>query len=133
MEKKIESFEDLFIWQESMDLCTEIYQSLKDCRDFGLRDQLQKSSVSIPSNIAEGYERETRKEFIRFLYISKGSSGELRTQLIIAKRLKIIEEVKCLLFIDKTKRIAAMIQNLIKKKKASLLTDSIRSFFQWIL
>ena len=103
MENKIESFEDLFIWQESLQLCLEIYESLQSCRDFGLRDQMQKSSVSIPSYIAEGFERGSDKEFIRFLYYAKGSSGELRTQLYIARGLKIIQNEKCLLFIDKTK------------------------------
>jgi four helix bundle protein len=120
MENKVESFEDLFIWQESLQLCLEIYESLQSCRDFGLRDQMQKSSVSVSSNIAEGFERGSDKEFIRFLYYAKGSCGELRTQLYIAKGLKIIQSEKCLLFIDKSKRNASMIQNLIKKKKEDL-------------
>ena len=117
MSNKVESFEDLIIWQESLQLSIDIYQCLRTCKDYGLRDQIQKSSVSIPSNIAEGFERGSDKEFIRFLYFSKGSAGELRTQLYIAKTLKIIEERKCLMFIDQTKRIAAMIQKLIQKKK----------------
>ena len=78
------SFEDFLIWQEGMNLCDEIYSSLKKCNDFGLLDQIQRSSVSIPSNIAGGFELRTNKGFIRHLYISKGSVGELRTQLYIA-------------------------------------------------
>lgn len=69
----IEKFEDLEIWKEGMRLCTSIYEHLKDCRDFSLKDQMQRASVSIPSNIAEGFERRTNKDFIRFLYIAKGS------------------------------------------------------------
>ena len=117
MSKKVESFEDLIIWQESLQLSIDVYQCLTGCKEYGLRDQIQKSSISIPSNIAEGFERGSDKEFIRFLYFSKGSAGELRTQLYIAKKLQIIQEGKCLAFIDKTKRIAALIQKLIQKKK----------------
>lgn len=68
--KKIEKFEDYEVWKRFMRLAVDIYQNLKDCKDFGLRDQMQRSAVSIPSNFAEGYERQSNKEFIRFLYIS---------------------------------------------------------------
>jgi len=125
MENKIKSFEDLFIWQESLQLCFDIYDSLSGCKEFSLRDQIQKSSVSVPSKIAEGFERETDKEFIRFLYFARGSSGELRTQLYIAKHLKIIDEETCLSFIDKTKRNASMIYNLIKVKKGKLKNGEV--------
>ena len=121
MKSKVTSFEDLFIWKEGLQLSIDLYKCLSTCKDFGLRDQIQKSSVSVPSNIAEGFERGSDKEFIRFLYYAKASSGELRTQLYIAKTIKIIDEIKCDLFIDKTKRIASMIQKLINKKKKDLL------------
>ncbi len=110
METRILSFEDLHIWQESLQLCLDIYDALYGCKDFGLRDQIQRPSISVPSNIAEGFERETDKEFIRFLYYARGSSGELRTQLYIARHLKIIDNEKCSIFIDQTKRNASMIQ-----------------------
>ena len=91
-------FEDLEMWKEGMQVCVRVYELLKDCKDFGFRDQIQRSAVSIPSNIAEGYERQTDKEFIHFLFIAKGSCGELRTQLYLAKELKYIqlEEFKAL-------------------------------------
>ena len=73
MNRKIERFEDLEVWKESMRLATRVYESLKKTTDYGLRDQMQRSAVSIPSNIAEGYERNSNKEFIQYLYIAKAS------------------------------------------------------------
>jgi four helix bundle protein len=81
MGEKVGRFEDLDVWKEGMRLATKIYRALKTCRDYGLRDQMQRAAVSIPSNIAEGYERNTNKNFIHFLYIAKGSCSELRTQI----------------------------------------------------
>lgn len=71
MKEKIEKFEDLNVWKESMCLSVELYKSLKDCKDYGFRDQIQRSAISIPSNIAEGFERQSNKEFIQFLYFLK--------------------------------------------------------------
>ena len=85
-------FEDLEIWQEAMKLCKEVYAALRDCRDYDLKSQACKSAVSVPSNIAEGYERRTSKETIYFLYIAKGSCGELRTQLYLATDFGYIEQ-----------------------------------------
>jgi four helix bundle protein len=81
---KIEKFEDLKVWQDGLSLSIQIYAMLVNCRDFSLKDQMCRASVSIPSNIAEGFERHSNKEFIRYLRIAKGSSGELRTQIYIA-------------------------------------------------
>jgi len=90
----VKSFEDLDIWKQSMRQATEIYGVLKDCKDFAFKDQIQRSAVSVPSNIAEGFERNTNKEFIQFLYIAKGSNGELTTQLYLAITLKYIARKK---------------------------------------
>ena len=81
---KVEKFEDLKVWQEGISLSIHVYQTFIKCRDFSLKDQLCRASVSVPSNIAEGFERHSNKDFIRFLRIAKGSSGELRTQIHIA-------------------------------------------------
>lgn len=116
MDNKIEKFEDLNVWQISMGLSVEIYKLLQDCKDFGLRDQMQRSSVSIPSNIAEGYERNSNKEFIRFLYIAKSSSGELRTQLYLSQKIRIISKSECGKLIDETRKISGMLYNLIKTR-----------------
>lgn len=80
-------FKKLLIWQKAKDLAVEIYKMTGQGRlqqDFGLRDQIRRAAVSIPSNIAEGDERDTDKDAVRFFFISKGSLGELRTQLQIA-------------------------------------------------
>lgn len=76
-------FEELEIWKDSMRICKEVYELLKDCKDYGFKDQMQRAAVSIPSNIAEGYERKGTKEASYFLYVPKGSCGELRTQFYL--------------------------------------------------
>jgi four helix bundle protein len=91
-------------------------QLSKKCRDYRLRDQLQRSAVSIPSNIAEGYERDTNKEFIRFLYIAKGSSAELRTQLHIAIEVNIVDQTIGIQLINRTRKISSMLYNLIRTR-----------------
>lgn len=94
---KIKSFEDLEVWQLSMSLCTEIYELTNSelfSKDFGLKDQIRRSAISIPSNISEGFERDSKNQFLYFLAISKGSCGELRTQLNIAYNLNYIEKNK---------------------------------------
>ncbi|TKG95798.1 four helix bundle protein [Puteibacter caeruleilacunae] len=110
-QQRIEKFEDLKIWQESIRLSIDLYKALEAIRDYGLRDQIQRASVSIPSNIAEGFDRQSNKEFIRFLRIAKGSCAELRTQLIIAQRIgiKTIKDE----YIEKTKQVSGMIQKII--------------------
>jgi four helix bundle protein len=117
MENNYDSFEDLHIWKEGMKLCDEVYSNLKNCKDFGLRDQMQRSSVSIPSNIAEGFELNTNKAFIRHLYIAKGSGGELRTQLYIAIRQGYIENLKGKELVELCKKIGSMIYKFIDARK----------------
>ena len=112
-----QTFEDLLIWKESMKMCIEIYRLFKESRDFGFKDQVQRTSVSVPSNIAEGFERQSTKEFIQYLYIAKASNGELRTQLLLAIELNIIEEKTGLYLVERAKKISAMIQSLINVRK----------------
>jgi four helix bundle protein len=85
--ERIERFEDLFAWQKARELTKNIYSITKEgdlFKDFGLRDQIRRASVSIMSNIAEGFERGGRSEFHQFLVIAKGSCAELRSQLYVA-------------------------------------------------
>src|SRR5688572_24987937 len=86
------SFEDLEVWQKSCRLCEEVCQLLMTTPPpaWAFRDQMMRSALSIPSNIAEGSERDSPMDFGRFLRIAKGSSAELRTQLYLASRLEII-------------------------------------------
>lgn len=80
----IRRFEDLLAWQKARQLTKEIYRALHNCRDHGFKDQIQRASVSVMSNIAEGFESGTRQEFLNYLYIAKGSAGEVRAQLYAA-------------------------------------------------
>ena len=111
------SFEELEVWKRSCKLAVDIYVSLKDCKEFGLRDQMNRAAVSIPSNISEGAERNTNPDFIRFLHIAKGSSAELRTQLYIAEKIGILETEKSKTLIEETKQLSAMLQGLINSLK----------------
>jgi len=114
---KIEKFEDLNVWKEGVRLSVGIYKALKYCKDYSLRDQIQRSAVSIPSNISEGFDRKGNKEFIQFLYIAKGSCSELRTQLFIAVETGSIEKTIGNEFIEKSRKISAMLYKLIKVRK----------------
>jgi len=80
----IRKFEDLICWQRSRELVREVYKALKECRDFGFKDQIQRAAVSVMSNIAEGFESGTRTEFVNYLFIAKASAGEVRAQLYAA-------------------------------------------------
>lgn len=93
--KKFNSFKDLVVWQKSMDLTVSVYSNIKklpQIENFGLISQIQRSVVSVPSNIAEGYGRNQTRDFIRFLQISMGSLYELQTQMEICYRLTYIEK-----------------------------------------
>ena len=114
---KIEKFEDLEVWKESISLATEIYFILKVCKDFSLKDQMQRAVVSIASNIAEGFERNSNEEFIQFLYIAKASCGELRTQLYIASNIDILRITETERLVERTRKISAMLYKLIKTRK----------------
>lgn len=114
---KVEKFEDLLVWQKGLTQAIELYKLLADCRDYSLRDQMQRSAVSVPSNVAEGFERHTNKEFIRFLRIAKGSNGELRTQIHLAVGVGILNSEMGDELLAKSRIISSMLQNLIKTRE----------------
>lgn len=118
-----QSFEDLEVWKRGCALSVFVYESLSEARDFGLRDQMQRASVSIPSNIAEGYER-TDKDFVRFLMIAKGSTAELRTQAYIAFKTNLITNDQMSHIVDETKQRSRMLQALAKARKNRQSTDA---------
>lgn len=111
-------FEDLEVWQISKNLSVEVYKALKECRDFGFRDQLTRSALSVPSNIAEGYDKGSNKEFIRFLLIAKGSCGEFRTQSIIAGEIGLVSKDTANAFVENAKEICYMLSSLTKVPKS---------------
>ncbi|OPX35747.1 MAG: four helix bundle protein [Desulfobacteraceae bacterium 4484_190.2] len=111
------SFEDLDVWKRGFRIAVRIYEVLKDCRDYGLKDQMTRSAVSIASNISKGAERDSLAEYIRFLHIAKGSAAELRTQVYIAQQIGVIShEIKNEL-IKELKIISSMLHALIKSLK----------------
>lgn len=117
-----QSFKDLRVWQGAKELSVKIYtltSAGKFIKDFGLREQLQRASISIPSNIAEGYERNSHKDFIRFLLIAKGSLSELRTQLEIAYEIGYIKKDRFESLDEQCKKLGAMMTNLIKARRKS--------------
>ena len=90
----ITHYKDLMVWQKSMDLAEKIYEAFKSMPKeelFGLSDQMRRAVISVPSNIAEGQQRSSTKDYIRFLHIARGSLGELETQIILCERLKYLE------------------------------------------
>lgn len=121
---KFSSFEEIISWQKSRELNKDIYnitnKNSSFSEDFGLRDQIRRSSISISSNIAEGFERETTKEFIRFLYIAKASSGEFRSQLYLAFDLDYITKDEFSKLNLKVNEVSKLISGLIKYLNSTL-------------
>lgn len=121
---EIETFEDLEIWKRGCNLAVDVHVALAESKDFASRGQMERSSLSIPSNIAEGAERDSTAEFIKFLRYSKGSCGELRTQLYVAERIRQrlgaqrMEGSRPM--INETRELSRMIQGLINSLKRRL-------------
>lgn len=111
------SFEDLEVWKRSARLSVTLYQQTNALRDFGFRDQLTRSGLSIPSNIAEGYERGGSAEIARFLTIAKGSAGELRTQIFIGIEAGFLDRTVAFEWADEAKQIGRMLGALIQRHK----------------
>jgi four helix bundle protein len=121
-----QSFEDLEIWQRGCRFAVDIFETFSSCRNFTMQDQIQRAALSIPSNVAEGYERDSNKEFVRFLNISKGSCGELRTQLYISRKLRLIKKADSDRLVTESKEISAMLHGLARavRKRFSKSSES---------
>ncbi len=120
MPKKIESFEDLLVWQKGMKIVKQVYLITRDgklSKDFGLRDQLRGAALSIPSNIAEGFERASRKEYLNFLNIAKGSAGEVRSLLRVAMEIGYLEEPQYYELHEMIMELSRYLSNQIKSLK----------------
>ena len=109
----------LNVWTRSKTLAVSIYKSLSSCKDYGFRDQITRAAVSIPSNIAEGFERNSRKDFSYYLRIARGSCAELRTQLYIGQDIGFIDNEKADHLIDEALQISKMLQGLINRYKTN--------------
>lgn len=118
--KTAKSYRDLIVWQKSMQLVTDIYlvtNKMPYKEQFNLVSQLNRASVSIPSNIAEGFGRRSRKEFIRFLNISSGSLFELQTEIEIAFNIQLIDKEQFDDIYSRTSEIDKMLRSLIMKTR----------------
>jgi len=114
----VKNYRDLIVWQKAMGLVTEIYHHTKSFPEeerYGLTSQLRRSSVSLPSNMAEGYGRNSTQDYIRFLRIANGSLFELQTQLEIARNLDFLTEKSFSVLFEMSREIERMLSSLIKK------------------
>jgi len=113
MKTKIEKFEDIIVWQKANIFIKDVYVVFKACRDYAFKDQIQRAAVSISNNIAEGYERRSNKEFSQFLFIAKGSCGEVRSMLYLALELGYINKIQFNKFKEQAVEISRMLSGLI--------------------
>lgn len=120
---KFNSFEEIISWQKARELNVEIYNTTNNnlfSKDYELRNQIRRASISICSNIAEGFERQTTKEFIRFLYIAKASAGEVRSQLYLANDLEYINREEFEILKTKVDEVSKLISGLLKYLQSTL-------------
>ncbi|MCE5330526.1 MAG: four helix bundle protein [Bacteroidales bacterium] len=111
---RYERFEDIKAWQGALDLTVDVYSDFEELKNSGFKDQIQRASVSIMNNIAGGFERKSNNEFKQFLFIAKGSCGEVKYMLVLAKRLKKIREGKADELYNLSEEISKMLSGLIK-------------------
>ena len=114
--------EKLDVWKKSARLSANVYKAFKECKDFGFKDQITRAGLSIPSNIAEGMEKESFKDQARFLDIAKGSAAEFATQTYIGMDIGYIEKDEGKQWVEESDHILAMLSNLqkiIRKKGAT--------------
>lgn len=108
-----QTFENLEVWKRACRQAVTVCRLFSKCSDWTIKDQIGRAALSVPSNIAEGHERDSQADFIRFLRIAKGSNGELRTQLYIAAELEWLSKEQMKPLVQESKEIAAMLQGLI--------------------
>ena len=111
---KIERFEEIIAWKKAKELTLNIYRLFRTCKDFSFKNQIERASVSIMNNIAEGFERQTNKELKNFLYISKGSCGEVRSMLSLAYEFKYLDKDNFRLLENLSIEISKILAGFIK-------------------
>ena len=119
-------FEKLEVWKRSARLSVGLYQQMANQRDWSYRDQLTRSGLSIPSNIAEGMSREGPRDKVRFLLIAKGSCAELRTQLYIGREAQLVAPDFARWAIQETREIAAMLSSLANTIRSQVGADNTK-------
>jgi four helix bundle protein len=113
-------FEDLDVWKRATKLSGNIYKELKGLRDYGFKDQITRSGLSVASNIAEGFERLSQKENMVFLSYAKGSCGELRTQIYVGMEIGCVKQEVGEGWMREAREISAMLGALLKTKRRFL-------------
>ena len=124
---RIDRFEDIIAWQKAKELTIQVYRLFEESKDFGFKDQVQRASVSVMNNIAEGFERKSNNEFKYFLFIAKGSCGEVRSMLYLAKELNKIPENDFNILFPLSEEISKILSGLIKTLKTLKTFNFINS------
>ena len=119
----VSRFEDLVVWQKAMRLSVAVYGATRGgefVRDFGLRDQIRRAAVSILSNIAEGFDRNSRAEFGRFVSIARGSAGEVRAQLYLAREIGYLRNEEAQELLKQCEEVTRMLVSLRKSLEVAV-------------
>jgi four helix bundle protein len=116
---KFDRFEDILAWQKAKLLTVKCYELFGESKDWGFKDQILRASVSVMNNIAEGFERKSNNEFKQFLFIAKGSCGEVRSMIILAKDLNKINQANYTELFNLSEEISKMLSSLIKTLKTT--------------
>jgi four helix bundle protein len=111
----IKNFEEIYAWQKAQVLAVNIYHEFQNLKDFGFKDQICRTVVSISNNIAEGFDRSSNAEFKRFLFYSKGSCSEVKSMLYLAEKLSYIGKDPAFIYIHQCEEISKLIQGFINK------------------
>lgn len=111
---KIQKFEDIIAWQKAQDIAVDVYRTFQNSKDFGFKSQIERASVSISNNIAEGFDRMSDKEFIRFLYIALASCSEVKSMLYLSNKLNYLTLEQAQILINNANEIGKIIRGLIK-------------------
>jgi four helix bundle protein len=122
---KIKKFEDLLVWQKAIDLIVDLYTSLELVNDYGFKNQIQRASLSISNNLAEGFERGSDRDFKRFLFIAQGSCSEVKSMLYVGVRLNYLKKDSYILLNQRVTEIGKMLFGL-----SNSLSDSYTRNFR---
>jgi four helix bundle protein len=111
---RIERFEDVESWKEARLLVRDVYLPLQQCKDFGFRDQIQRATLSVMANIAEGFDRASNKEFVQFLVIARGSVSEVKSLAYAARDLSYIDEISMKRLLERCTLLGNLINGFIR-------------------